>query len=50
MNAGKTTTLLQSAYNYHERGMRTRILTPMLDNRAGEGSVALHVTVPTNRR
>jgi thymidine kinase len=42
MNAGKTTTLLQSAYNYHERGMRTRILTPMLDNRAGErcGGVA----------
>ena len=28
MNAGKTTTLLQSAYNYHERGMRTLILTP----------------------
>ena len=25
MNAGKTTTLLQSAYNYHERGMRTLI-------------------------
>ena len=23
MNAGKTTHLLQSAYNYHERGMRT---------------------------
>ena len=23
MNAGKTTTLLQSAHNYHERGMRT---------------------------
>ena len=33
MNAGKTTTLLQSAYNYHERGMRTLILTPVLDNR-----------------
>ena len=28
MNAGKTTTLLQSAYNYHERGMRTLIITP----------------------
>src|SRR3546814_4490364 len=40
MNAGKTTTLLQSAYNYHERGMRTLILTPALDNRYGEGVVA----------
>ena len=34
MNAGKTTTLLQSAYNYRERGMRTLILTPRLDTRA----------------
>ncbi|MDY0021923.1 thymidine kinase [Arenimonas caeni] len=40
MNAGKTTTLLQSAHNYHERGMRTLILTPKLDNRFGEGLVA----------
>lgn len=39
MNAGKTTTLLQSAHNYHERGMRTLILTPRLDNRAGVGTV-----------
>ena len=34
MNAGKTTTLLQSAYNYAERGMRTLILTPRIDTRA----------------
>jgi thymidine kinase len=33
MNAGKTTTLLQSAYNYHERGMRTLILKPDVDTR-----------------
>ena len=26
MNAGKTTTLLQSAHNYRERGMRVAIL------------------------
>lgn len=37
MNAGKTTTLLQSAHNYRERGMRVLILTPRLDNRAGAG-------------
>ena len=39
MNAGKTTTLLQSAHNYHERGMRTLILTPKLDDRYGVGVV-----------
>ncbi len=43
MNAGKTTNLLQSAYNYFERGMRTLILTPALDNRYGEGVVASRI-------
>ena len=35
MNAGKTTTLLQSAYNYRERGMNTLVLKPRLDDRYG---------------
>lgn len=39
MNAGKTTMLLQSAHNYHERGMRTLIITPRLDDRYGVGVV-----------
>ena len=43
MNAGKTTALLQSAYNYHERGMRTLVLAPRLDRRAGEGVVASRI-------
>ena len=43
MNAGKTTALLQSAYNYRERGMRTAILTPRLDDRAGNGVVASRI-------
>ena len=43
MNAGKTTTLLQSAYNYAERGMRTLILTPQLDTRAAEPIVASRI-------
>jgi thymidine kinase len=43
MNAGKTTTLLQSAYNYRERGMRVAILTPQLDDRAGSGKVASRI-------
>lgn len=44
MNAGKTTTLLQSAHNYRERGMRVLIFTPALDHRAGSaGSVASRI-------
>jgi thymidine kinase len=43
MNAGKTTTLLQSAHNYRERGMRVAILTPALDHRAGSGLVASRI-------
>jgi len=43
MNAGKTTTLLQSAHNYHERGMRTLILTPQLNDRHGRGVVASRI-------
>lgn len=50
MNAGKTTTLLQSAYNYHERGMRTLILTPALDDRYGEGVVASRIGLKANAR
>ena len=38
MNAGKSTNLLQSSYNYRERGMNTIVLTPELDTRYG-GSV-----------
>ena len=43
MNAGKTTTLLQSAHNYRERGMRVLILTPRLDDRSGDGIVASRI-------
>ena len=39
MNAGKTTTLLQSAHNYRERGMRVLVFTPALDDRAGKAGV-----------
>ena len=43
MNAGKSTTLLQSSYNYQERGMNPLLLTPQLDNRFGEGKVASRI-------
>ncbi|MEO1708275.1 MAG: thymidine kinase, partial [Pseudomonadota bacterium] len=39
MNAGKSTALLQSAFNYQERGMRTILLTPAIDQRGGEGLI-----------
>lgn len=39
MNAGKTTTLLQSSYNYGERGMRTLLFTPDFDNRYATGFI-----------
>ena len=35
MNAGKTTTLLQSSHNYAERGMETLVLKPRVDERDG---------------
>lgn len=39
MNAGKSTVLLQSSHNYHERGMRTLLFTPAIDTRAGAGRI-----------
>jgi thymidine kinase len=43
MNAGKSTTLLQSSYNYRERGMNTLVLTPELDNRFQSGTVSSRI-------
>ncbi|MGH8152590.1 MAG: thymidine kinase [Rhodanobacteraceae bacterium] len=43
MNAGKTTSLLQSAHNYHERGMRTLLLMPVLDTRSGGDVIASRI-------
>lgn len=43
MNAGKSTSLLQSAYNYDERGMNAEIFTAALDDRFGEGKVASRI-------
>ncbi|HEY4301111.1 MAG TPA: thymidine kinase [Candidatus Didemnitutus sp.] len=39
MNAGKSTVLLQSSYNYRERGMRTLLFMPAIDTRTGEGQI-----------
>ena len=50
MNAGKTTTLLQSAHNYHERGMRTLILTPRIDDRFVIGVVKSRIGLAARGR
>ncbi len=39
MNAGKSTVLLQSSYNYRERGLRTLLFTPAIDTRYGTGRI-----------
>ena len=43
MNAGKSTTLLQSSFNYRERGMNTLLLTAAFDDRFGVGKVASRI-------
>ena len=43
MNAGKSTTLLQAAYNYQERGLRPLLLTPRLDTRGGARFIASRI-------
>lgn len=43
MNAGKSTALLQSSYNYQERGMRTLVFTAEIDNRFGVGTVSSRI-------
>src|SRR5258706_13721914 len=45
MNAGKSTNLLQVAYNYEERGQEVVIYTAALDKRAGLGIVASRLGV-----
>ncbi|MFZ2315575.1 MAG: thymidine kinase [Gammaproteobacteria bacterium] len=39
MNAGKSTIMLQSAYNYKERGMDTLLFTPIIDTRFAANKV-----------
>src|SRR5262245_44524109 len=50
MNAGKSTSLLQAAHNYAERGMRTMLFTAYLDDRS-KGKIAsrIGITKDSNR-
>lgn len=43
MNAGKSTTLLQSSYNYIERGMDTLLYKPAVDHRSGVDKIASRI-------
>ena len=43
MNAGKSTNLLQAAYNYKERGLKPLLLTPQLDTRDGRGKIGSRI-------
>lgn len=45
MNAGKSTALLQSSYNYKERGMDTLIFAPAFDDRFGAGKVTSRIGI-----
>jgi thymidine kinase len=40
MNAGKSTSLLQIAYNYEEQGQRVQLFTAGIDDRGGVGVIA----------
>ncbi|WP_210498263.1 thymidine kinase [Vibrio crassostreae] len=43
MNSGKSTSLLQSSFNYQERGMNTLLFNFYLDDRMGKGKVASRI-------
>jgi thymidine kinase len=43
MNAGKSTTLLQAAFNYQERGMETMLWTAELDDRYAVGAITSRI-------
>jgi thymidine kinase len=43
MNAGKSTTLLQSDFNYRERGMDTMLWTAAVDDRYGQGRIVSRI-------
>ena len=48
MNAGKSTALLQSSYNYKERGMNTLVMAPQLDDRYGAGKITSRIGITSD--
>lgn len=45
MNAGKSTALLQAAFNYEERGQRVDLFTAAIDTRFGSGRISSRLGV-----
>ncbi len=43
MNAGKSVVLLQSSYNYRERGMSTLLLKPAVDQRDSRSKIVSRI-------
>lgn len=50
MNAGKTTSLLQSDYNYRQRGMNTLLYTSRKDDRSGIGVINSRIGIEREAR
>lgn len=48
MNAGKSTTLLQSSHNYNERGMQTILFSPEIDTRYQIGTINSRIGIQAN--
>ena len=48
MNAGKTTSLVQSSYNYRESGMNTLVLKPIIDKRFSSSIVRSRIGLETD--
>lgn len=45
MNAGKSTTLLQSAHNYRERGLTPLLFTAAIDDRTAVGQISSRIGI-----
>lgn len=50
MNAGKSTALLQSSYNYQERGMRTLMFTAEIDARYSWGQISSRIGLSSSAK
>ena len=48
MNAGKSTLLLQESHNYHERGMKTYLITAGFDKRVGDGKIGSRIGIASD--
>ena len=48
MNAGKSTLLLQASHNYHERGMKTYLITAGFDKRVGDWKIGSRIGIASD--